>query len=91
MDIKDINAFHQSENVDTKNIVQHMMSNFYDYIMVSELAANPSTPQIVVGNNQYSLYFHNNHNRRQSISAEAILLERIDAKFITYQNSVAGT
>ena len=30
MEIKDIKTFHQSENVDTKNIFQQMMTKFYD-------------------------------------------------------------
>ena len=44
MDIKDINAFHQSENVDTKNLFQKMMPKFYEYIMAEELAVDPNTP-----------------------------------------------
>ena len=34
MDLKGINNFNQSENVDTKKIVQQMMPKFCDYIMV---------------------------------------------------------
>ena len=67
-----------------------MMPKFYNCIMAAELAVNPSTPHILVGNNQWYLYSNNNPNHRQSISAEAILLERINAEFITYKNTVTG-
>ena len=33
MELKDIKTFHQSENVDTKTLVHHMMPKFYEYIM----------------------------------------------------------
>ena len=59
--------------------------------MDSELADNTSTPQIIVGNHQWSLYFNNNPNRRYYLSAEGILLERIYAEFIPYKNTVTGT
>ena len=62
MELKDIKTFHQSENMYTKTIVQQMMSKFYNYIMASEIAANPITPHIILYNNQKSLYFHNNPN-----------------------------
>ena len=42
-------------------------------------------------NNEDSLYLYNNPNRMQSISYQAILLGRIGAEFIIYQNMVAGT
>ena len=42
-------------------------------------------------NNEDSLYFHNNPDRMHSLSFEAILLERIGAKFVIYQNTVDGT
>ena len=54
-DLKDINTYHQSENVDTKIIVQQMMPKFYEYIMAEEISVNPNTPQILVGNNKESL------------------------------------
>ena len=50
MEIKDIKYFQQSENMDTKTRVQQMMPKFYEYIMATELAVNPYTPQILVGN-----------------------------------------
>ena len=90
MELKYIKTFCQSENVDTKTIFQQMMSKSYGYIMATEHSVNPNTPHILVGNNQESLYFHNNPNRRYSLSAESILLERIDARFFTYQNLVTG-
>ena len=86
MELNDIKTFHQSENVDTKTIVHQMMPKFYDSIMTEELAFGTNTPQILMGNNQESLYLHNNPNHRHSLSAESILLERIDAEFVTYQN-----
>ena len=43
-----------------------------------------------MGNNQEFLFFHNNPNHRHYLSAEAIFLERIDVKLVTYQNAVAG-
>ena len=51
MELKDINNFHQSENMDTKTIVQQIMSKLYDSIIAAELAVNPNTPHILVGNN----------------------------------------
>ena len=84
MELKDINTFNQSENVDTKQIFQHMMTKLYYYIMDEELYINTNNPQILVVNKQESLYFHNNPNYRQSLSAEVILLERIDTEFSTY-------
>ena len=33
MEIKDIKTFHQSENVNTKTLVQQMIPNLYGYIM----------------------------------------------------------
>ena len=74
MEIKDIKNFHQSENVDTKTLVQQMIPKFCECIMSAELAVNQNTPQIIVGNNQESLYFHNNPNHMHSLSSEAILL-----------------
>ena len=68
-----------------------MMPKFYDFIMAAELSVNPSTPQILVVNNQWSLYFNNNPNRRHSLFTKAILLDGIYAKVVTYQNLVAGT
>ena len=91
MEIKDIKTFHQSENVDTKTLVQHMMPNFYEYIMAAELSVHKNTPLILVGNNQYYLYFHNNPNRMHSLLYEAIILERIGSEFVIYQNTVSGT
>ena len=52
MELNDIKTFHQSENVDTKTIVQQMMPNVYGYIMAAKLAVNQNTPQILVGNKQ---------------------------------------
>ena len=68
-----------------------MMPKFYNCIMAAELAVNPSTPHILVGNNQWYLYSNNNLNRRRSLSDESTLLDRIDAEFVTYQNTIAGT
>ena len=59
--------------------------------MAAELSVHPNTPQILVRYNEYSLYFHNNPNHMKSLLSEAILLERICAKFVIYQNTVAGT
>ena len=58
MELKDIKTFHQSENVDTKTLFQQIMPKLYEYIMDAELAVNTNNPQIVVGNNQESLYFN---------------------------------
>ena len=33
MELKDINTFHQSENVDTKTTFRSMIPKFYNYIM----------------------------------------------------------
>ena len=49
MELKDIKNFHHSENVDTKTLVHHMKSKFYEYIIAAELAVNPKTPQILLG------------------------------------------
>ena len=35
MELKDINTFHQSKNIDTKVLVQKMMPKFYEYIMAA--------------------------------------------------------
>ena len=59
--------------------------------MAAELAVHPSTPQTLVSNNAYPLYFNNNPNRMHSLSSEAILLERIGGEFVVYQKMVAGT
>ena len=91
MELKDIKTFHQSKNIDTKVLVQKIMPKFYEYIMAAELAVHPNTPQILVRNNEESLYFHNNPNRMHYISSEAIFLERIGANVVIYQNTVAGT
>ena len=50
--LKDIKTFCQSENVDTKQIVQKMMPKLYDHIMAAELDVNTSTPNILVDNSQ---------------------------------------
>ena len=68
-----------------------MMPKLYKYIMAEELDVHPNTPQILVRNNEESLYFHNNPNRMQYLLYEAIPLERIGAEFFIYQNTVAGT
>ena len=91
MEITDIKSFHQSKNIDTKVLGQQMMPKFYEYTIAVELAVHPNTPQILVLNNEYPLYLHNNPNRMHSIFSEAILLEGIFAKFVIYQNMVAGT
>ena len=90
MELKDTSNFHQSENVDTKKIVQQMMPTLYDYIMDVELSVNPNTPRKLVDNNKYSLYFHNNPNHRHSLLDKVILLERIEDELVTYKNAVAG-
>ena len=59
--------------------------------MDAEISINPNTPHILVGNKEESLYFHRNPNRMHYPSAEEIFLERIGAKFVIYQNTVAGT
>ena len=91
MELKDINTFHQSKNIDTKVLVQKMMPKFYEYIMAAEFDVHPNTPHILLRNNEDPLYFHNNPNRMHSISSKAILLERIGAEFVIYQNTVAAT
>ena len=77
--------------MDTKVLVQKMTPKFYEHIMATELSVHKNTPQILVRTNEESLYFHNNPKRMHSLSSEAILLERIGAKFIIYQNAVVGT
>ena len=42
MELKDIETFHQSENVDTKALIQQMMPKLYEYIMAAELEVEPS-------------------------------------------------
>ena len=91
MELTDIETFHQSENIDTKVLVQKVIPKLYEYIIAAELVVHPHTPQILVRSNDDSLYLHNNPNRIQSLSSEAIILERIGAKFVIYQNMVAGT
>ena len=59
--------------------------------MATELAVHPNTPQILVRNNEDSLYFNKNPNRMHSLLSEAGLLERICAEFIIYQTMVART
>ena len=59
--------------------------------MAEELAFHKNTPHILDRNNEDSLYFNNNLNRMHSLSSEEILLERICAKFVVYQNMVVGT
>ena len=59
--------------------------------MALELTVNTSTTQILVGNKKESLYFHNNPNRIHSLLSESTLLGQIIAKFVLYQNPVAGT
>ena len=58
MELMYIKTFHQIENVNTKTLFQQMMTKLYEYIMAAELAVNPNTPHILVGNNQESLYFN---------------------------------
>ena len=91
MELTDIKSFHQSKHIDTKVLVQQMMPNFHEYIMAEELAFHPNTPQILVRNNEDSLYFNNNPNRMHFLFYEAIILQRIRAEFVIYQNMVAGT
>ena len=91
MELKDIKNFHQSKNIDTKLLVQKMLPKLYEYIIAAEISVHPNTPQILVHNNEYSLYFHNKPNRMHSLSSEEILLEMIAAKFVIYQNTVSGT
>ena len=91
MELKDIKTFYQSKNIDTKVLVKKMMPKFYEYIMDAELAVHPNNAHILVLNNEYYLYFHNKPNRMNSLSSEAILLERIGAEFFIYQNTVSGT
>ena len=90
MELTDIKYFHQSKHINTKLLVQQMMPKFYEYIMAAELAAHPNTPHILVDNNDETLYFHNNPNSMHSYFSEAILLERICAKFTIYQNTFDG-
>ena len=68
-----------------------MMPKFYEHIMAAELAVHPKTPQILVGNNEESLYFNKNPNCMNSLLSQAIILERIGAEFVIYQNTVVGT
>ena len=91
MELADIDSFHQSKHIDTKVLVQQMMPKFYEYIMAAELYVHPNTSLILLRNNGDYLYFHNIPNRMYSLSSEAILLERISAEFVIYQNMVAGT
>ena len=55
MEIKDTKTFYQSENMDTKKLVQQMITKFYEYIMSAELSVYTNTPQILVGKNEESL------------------------------------
>ena len=77
--------------MDTKNIFHKMITKLFEYIMAAELAASTNTPQIMARNKQESLYIHKKPYHTHSISAEAILFERIDAEFIIYQNTVDRT
>ena len=61
------------------------------HLLEKYFGVNPNTPQILVRNNEESIYFHNNPNQMNSISSEAIFLDRIGAEFVIYQNTVAGT
>ena len=61
MEIKGTKTFHQSENVDTKTLFQHILPKFYEYIIVAELDFNTNTPQILEGkilylNNKFFIY-----------------------------------
>ena len=67
-----------------------MIPKLYEYIISAELVVHSNTPHILVRNNEYSLYFNINTNHMHSLSSEAILLERIHAEFVIYQNMVAG-
>ena len=58
--------------------------------MAEELDVHTNNPQILVGDNEQSLYFHNNPNRMHSSSAEAIMMKRIGAELVIYQNTVSG-
>ena len=91
MEHTNIKSFRQSKHIDTKVLVEQMMPKFYEYIMAAELSVYPNTPQILVRNNEDSLYFNNKPNRMHSLLSEAILLKRIHAEFVIYQNMVAGT
>ena len=91
MELTYIKYFHQSKHIDTKVLVQQMMPKFYELIMAAELDFHSNTPQILVRNNEDSLYFHNNPNRMHSLLSEAIFLGSIGAEFIIYQNMVSGT
>ena len=62
-----------------------MMPKFYEYIMATELAVHTNTPQILVRNNEDSIYFNNNPNLMHSLLYEVILLESICAEFVIYQ------
>ena len=68
-----------------------MITKFYEYIMAAELVFHPKTPQIIERNNEDSIYFNNNPKYMHSLSSEAILFDRIRAKFVVYQHMVAGT
>ena len=51
MELKDINTFHQSKNVDTKVLVQKKIPKLYEYIMDAEISFQTSNPQILVRKN----------------------------------------
>ena len=67
------------------------MAKLCEYIMDAELSVHPNTPHILVRNNGDYLYFNKNPKRMHYLSSEEILLDRINAEFIIYQNTVAGT
>ena len=90
MELKDIQTFHQSRNMDTKVLVHKMMPKFYQYTMATEHIFHPNTPKILVHNNEESLYFNNSPNHMHSLSSEEILLEMIGAEFVIYQDTVSG-
>ena len=46
------------------------MTKLYEYIMAAELSVNPNTPQILVSNNQESLYLPINSIYMHSISTD---------------------
>ena len=90
MELTDIKSFCQSKHIHTRVLVQQRMPKFYEYIMAAELAFHPNTPHILVHKNEDFLYFNSNPNHMHYLSSESVLLERICAEFVVYQNMVAA-
>ena len=91
-ELTDVRKLHEIETVDTRTVINEMMTKFYDYIAAAESAENPYTSPPAVTTANISLYFNADTvgEPRTASRGGNILRERVESEFKVFCNAEAS-